>query len=214
MTRRPFSLLLSILLLIGCSAWAAVAGHVQGVAIDDKVLVDGLPAVLNGAGLKQRFGLDTDVMALYLPRKVHGLAAATALDGAKRLRFVMLVPLKGRQLERTFTQSATRTLTPLELGALTDDIMAIGRAYDKLGDVKPGDVIDIDWTPGLGLGATINGRPLLLGERGGRSQERLANPLLFGVLLRVYLETDRPGEFLDNMLGLSSSMLRTRELSR
>ena len=130
MARRPLSLLLSTLLLTGSSAWAAVAGHVQGVAIDDKVLVDGLPAVLKGAGLKQRFGLDTDVMARYLPRKVHGLAAATALDGAKRLRFVMLVPLKERQLERTFTQSATRTLTPLELGALTDDIMAIGRAYE------------------------------------------------------------------------------------
>jgi len=191
-------------LVLGCAvsgAWASV--DVSGVPLEDTVTVGGQQLHLNGAGFRKRGYFKIDVTALYLQQKATTLEAVENAPGAKRLELVIQQDLTGSQASRYFLIDFEASATPAEFAKLITEVSQVGDIYSALPKIKKGDVVTMDWIPGKGLIANLNGN--LLTPHGATSPY-MNNELLARVMLRMYIGGKTPAELHDNLLGISSSM--------
>jgi len=190
--------------VLGCAmsgAWASV--DVSGVTLDEKVTVGGVPLQLNGAGYRKRGYFKIDVTALYLPKKATTLDAVENAPGPKRLQLVIQQDITGSQASRYFLIDFEASATPAEFAQLINEVSQIGSIYSALPKIKKGDVVTMDWVPGKGLIATLNGTNL---TPHGATSPYMNSELLARVMLRMYIGGKTPAELHDNLLGVSSSM--------
>ena len=191
-------------LVLGCAvngAWATV--DVSGVPLDETVTVAGVPLHLNGAGYRKRGYFKIDVTALYLQQKYNTLDAIEKAPGAKRIQLVIQQDVTGSQASRYFLIDFEASATPAEFGQLISEVSQIGDIYSALPRIKKGDVVTMDWVPGKGMMATLNGVVL---TPHGAATPYMNNELLARVMLRMYVGGKTPTELHDNLLGLSTSM--------
>jgi hypothetical protein len=191
-------------LVLGCAvsgAWAAV--DVSGVALDETVTVAGVPLKLNGAGYRKRGYFKIDVTALYLQQKATTLEAAENAPGPKRLQLTIQQDVTGSQASRYFLIDFEASATPAEFGKLITEVSQVGDIYSALPKIKKGDVVIMDWIPGKGLIATLNGNVL---TPHGAPSPYMNSELLSRVMLRMYVGGKTPAELHDNLLGVSTSM--------
>jgi len=191
-------------LVLGCAvsgAWAEV--DVSGVPLDETVTVGGVPLHLNGAGYRKRGYFKIDVTALYLQQKATTLDAVENAPGVKRVQLTIQQDVTGSQASRYFLIDFEASATPAEFMQLISEVSQIGDIYSALPKIKKGDVVDLDWVPGKGMIATLNGNVLV---PHGAPSGYLNNELLSRVMLRMYVGAKTPAELHDNLLGLSNSM--------
>lgn len=191
-------------LVLGCAvsgAWATV--DVSGVPLDETVTVGGVPLHLNGAGYRKRGYFKIDVTALYLQQKATTLEAVENAPGAKRLQLVIQQDITGSQASRYFLIDFEASATPAEFAKLITEVSQVGDIYSALPKIKKGDVVTMDWIPGKGLIATLNGTNL---TPHGATSPYMNSELLAKVMLRMYIGGKTPAELHDNLLGVSSSM--------
>jgi hypothetical protein len=184
-----------------CGAWAAV--DVSGVPLDETVTVAGVPLKLNGAGFRKRGYFKIDVTALYLQQKYNSLDAVEKAPGVKRLQLAIQQDVTGSQASRYFLIDFEASATPAEFAQLISEVSQIGDIYSALPKIKKGDIVTMDWIPGKGLIATLNGNVL---TSHGAASPYMNNELLGRVMLRMYIGGKTPAELHDNLLGLSYSM--------
>ena len=191
-------------LVLGCAvsgAWATV--DVSGVPLEDTVTVGGQQLHLNGAGYRKRGYFKIDVTALYLQQKATTLDAVENAPGAKRLQLVIQQDITGSQASRYFLIDFEASATPAEFAKLITEVSQVGDIYSALPKIKKGDVVTMDWIPGKGLIATLNGANL---TPHGAPSPYMNSELLARVMLRMYIGGKTPAELHDNLLGVSSSM--------
>ena len=191
-------------LVLGCAvsgAWASI--DVSGVPLEDTVTVGGQQLHLNGAGYRKRGYFKIDVTALYLQQKATTLDAVENAPGAKRLQLVVQQDLTGSQASRYFLIDFEASATPAEFAKLITEVSQVGEIYSALPKIKKGDVVTMDWVPGKGLIATLNGNLLV---PHGATSPYMNNELLQRVMLRMYVGGKTPAELHDNLLGISTSM--------
>jgi len=191
-------------LVLGCAvsgAWATE--DVSGVALDDTVTVAGVPLKLNGAGYRKRGYFKIDVTALYLQQKYNTLDAVEKAPGVKRLQLVIQQDVTGSQASRYFLIDFEASATPAEFAQLITQVSQVGDIYSALPKIKKGDIVTMDWVPGKGLIATLNGTAL---TPHGAASPYMNSELLARVMLRMYIGGKTPAELHDNLLGLSYSM--------
>ena len=191
-------------LLLGCAvsgAWANV--DVSGVSLDETVTVGGVPVHLNGAGYRKRGYFKIDVTAVYLQQKQTSLEAIENAPGVKRVQLVIQQDVTGSQASRYFLIDFEASATPAEFAKLITEVSQVGDIYSSLPKIKKGDVVTMDWIPGKGLIATLNGAVL---TPHGSATPYMNSELLARVMLRMYIGGKTPAELHDNLLGLSSSM--------
>jgi len=195
--------ILSALVLVGAAsgAWANV--DVSGVSLEENVTVGGVPLHLNGAGFRKRGYFKIDVTALYLPTKMTSLEAIESTPGVKRVQLTIQQDITGSQASRYFLIDFEASATPAEFAKLITEVSQVGDIYSSLPKIKKGDVVTMDWIPGKGLLATLNGTPL---QAHGTPSPYINSELLAKVMLRMYVGGKTPAELHDNLLGLSSSM--------
>jgi len=195
--------LLSAVVLVGAAsgAWANV--DVSGVSLDETVTVGGVPLHLNGAGYRKRGYFKIDVTAVYLPAKMTSLEAIENAPGVKRVQLVIQQDVTGSQASRYFLIDFEASATPAEFAKLITEVSQVGDIYSSLPKIKKGDVVTMDWIPGKGLIATLNGNPL---TPHGAPSAYINSELLARVMLRMYIGGKTPAELHDNLLGLSTSM--------
>lgn len=198
-TRILCAFALSILLNVNAQAEAVVSG----VAVDETTTVAGTPLRLNGVGYRKRGYFKVAVTALYLPQKLTSLEAVERATGVKRLELVILKDVTGSQAARHFLSDFEEAATPAEVNKLMSDVWQIGDIYGSLTLIKKGDVFTMDWIPGKGLLAALNGKPL---TPHGASSPFMNNELLAKVLFRIYIAGSSGADLRDNLLGLSASM--------
>lgn len=184
---------------------AAAVGEIEGVAIDGSAQVEGARLMLNGAGLQKRGYFKTNVSALYLSDKRDTLEGVETAPGAKRLQLVLLRDLPGSLIARYFVSDFQAAATEAEFKALINEIGQIGAIYGRLAMVRKGDVVNMDWIPGKGIYASINGKPLA--DATGTKPVYMNNELMYRLLLRMYVGGKVSAELRDNILGRSRSML-------
>jgi hypothetical protein len=182
-------------------AWASV--DVAGVALDEAITVGGAPLVLNGAGFRKRGYFRIDVTSLYTQQKYTSVEALEKSSGPKRLQLSILQDITGAQASRYFLIDFEASATPSEFAQLINEVSQIGNIYSSLPKIKKGDVISLDWLPGKGLLAMLNGTIL---TPHGASTPYLNSELLQHVMFRMYVAGKTPAELQDNLLGLSYSM--------
>jgi hypothetical protein len=195
--------LVSALVLGGAvsGAWATV--DVSGVPLDETVTVAGVPLKLNGAGYRKRGYFKIDVTALYLQQKYNTLDADEKAPGVKRVQLAIQQDVTGSQASRYFLIDFEASATPAEFAQLISEVSQIGDIYSALPKIKKGDLVTMDWVPGKGLIATLNGAVL---TPHGAASPYMNNELLARVMLRMYVGGKTPAELHDNLLGLSYTM--------
>ena len=191
-------------LVLGCAvsgAWATV--DVSGVPLEETVNVGGVPLQLNGAGYRKRGYFKIDVTALYLQQKATTLDAAENAPGIKRVELVIQQDVTGSQASRYFLIDFEASATPAEFAKLITEVSQVGDIYSSLPKIKKGDIVTMDWIPGKGLIATLNGNAL---TPHGAPSPYINSELLARVMLRMYVGGKTPAELHDNLLGVSTSM--------
>ena len=191
-------------LVLGCAvsgAWAEV--DVSGVPLDETVTVGGVPLHLNGAGYRKRGYFKIDVTALYLQQKATTLEAVENAPGVKRVQLTIQQDVTGSQASRYFLIDFEASATPAEFAKLITEVSQVGDIYSALPKIRKGDIVTMDWIPGKGLIATLNGAVL---TAHGAPSPYLNNELLARVMLRMYIGGKTPAELHDNLLGISNSM--------
>lgn len=181
---------------------AASAVSIEGVTFDETLPLSGINLVLVGAGAHKKGYSKFSVEAIYATEKRTTIDSLIELKGPKRLQIVALRDIPGRTVTRHFLGDLARQLSEAEFKLLIPEITLIGKAFAQLHDLKKGDFIRIDWAPGKGMAAYINGTMV----EWDSGSIYINNPLIFNVLLRIHAGKQLPVELQENMLGLSKSM--------
>ena len=159
-----------------------MAAGVDGVQLEDKVVVDGQPLQLNGMGLRTRYFFKVYVAGLYLPYRTASAQAAIDGRGAKRIVMVMRRDATAEQFCASIAAGLRANNSEPQLAevrAQTESLYAMIRAKER---AQEGMKIVLDYAPSAGattlyadgraLGPAMPGEPFFrallriwLGER-------------------------------------------------
>ena len=179
---------------------AQAAVELEGVDLPDTVTAYGQKLVLNGAGVRKRGYFKADVTALYLPEKRTTPDAIYKLNGVRRIQLNILREFTSSTITRIFLADFKQSATDEEFKRLIGPIGQIGAAYANVKKVSKGDIVNLDWVPGVGWMATHNGKPLM-GD--GGSTLAINDELAYQVYLRMYIGPNAPEELRNGLLGLT-----------
>ncbi|MBI2312163.1 MAG: chalcone isomerase family protein [Betaproteobacteria bacterium] len=147
-------------LLFSLTGNSVSAAELAGVKLEDSArLADAGPElVLNGAGIRTRAFFKVYVGALYLTEKKTDAAAVLSDPGPKRVAIHMVRDISSESLASALSDGLTANHSEAELAPLQariKDLLAILTA-DK--EIKTGNVIFLDYLPGIGTRVTANGQ--------------------------------------------------------
>lgn len=178
--------------LVAVSAHAVV--ELEGVQLDDTATVAGTRLVLNGYGVRKRGYFKTDVTALYLPEHRSTADFVYKTNGVRRLVLVLLRDIQSATISRYFVGDFKQVATDAEFKQVINEVGQMGQVYGNLSKVSKGDVVVIDWIPGSGLNATINGKSM---------GTPIKSELFYEIYMRMYLSPAVPEDFRNALLGVS-----------
>jgi hypothetical protein len=184
MNRRQAGLWVGVLGAAGAAVWPAQAVEVGGARLADAATVAGQALVLNGAGVRTRVFFKVYAMGLYLPRKAGRTDEVLKMDGARRVTLHLLRKLSGEDFAKAFTEGLDNNTAEAERQQLADQIRAFVGTFSRQGDLKEGDLIHMDWVPGTGLVAELNGKAI---------GAPIAEPAFYNAVLRIWLG-DKPAD--------------------
>jgi hypothetical protein len=163
---------------------AAIAGEavrtteVAGVRLDVTSNVDGVELVLNGAGLRQRFGLDVYVIGLYVSDKTASAQAALESQGPKRIALTFLREVSAQSLVDALYEGLRDNSNAVEFERLRVSAERLSAIMLPLKLARKGDVVALDYLPDAGAQVLVNGRPV------GRL---VPDPEFYRALLKIWL---------------------------
>jgi hypothetical protein len=156
MLRRPF-LLLMLSLPLAATAQAAVV--LEGVRFEPRMQLGGSELVLNGTGVRAVAWFKGYAAALYLPARARQAEQVLAQAGPKRLRMALLQEVPAQEFVKAFEKGIARNTSAAELAALRERMSAFDNQVQRIGRVKRGDVVDLDFEPERGTTLVLNGQP-------------------------------------------------------
>ena len=193
----------SLSLVMALMTVPAVATEIEGFEVDDAMVVEGKTLVLNGVGWRKRGYSKIDVTGLYLEQRLSSVDAVMKNPGRKRILLRPLRDLTGAAIARYFVADFQRAATDAEFKSLINEVMGVGSSFGRLHTLHKGDVVTIDWIPGKGVAANVNGKPLQFNDAG---ETFLKSELMFQIILRMQLNVSASEELRMNLLGQSTSM--------
>jgi hypothetical protein len=174
--------------------------ELEGVTLEETINVGGRKLVLNGAGVRRRGYFKADVTALYLPEKRTTPESIFKLDGYRRIQLNILRDFTSSTISRIFISDFKQAATEDEFKKLIEVISVVGAAYSNVKRVGKGDVVDLDWVPGKGWMAFLNGKAL---QVEGTSANAINNELAYQIYLRMYIGASAPEDLRNGLLGLT-----------
>lgn len=156
--RRKAVLAGMLLAMLAGQALAAV--EVDGAKYADRMSVSGKQLVLNGAGVRVKFGLKIYAAGLYLQESKNTVDGVMKADGTRRVRLVMLRDLSSDDLGTAFMVALNNNVSEADKGKLVTQISKYGEMFGQVGMLKKGDIIDTDWIPGVGNQCYLNGKKI------------------------------------------------------
>ena len=153
---RPLRAALAALLLAGAAATVPAATIVDQ-RFDDRVQLANTELVLNGLGTRSVAWFHGYAAGLYLSRKATSTEQVLANNGPKRIQIRMLVDVESKEFTKAINVGIGRNCAEAERAALKDRVEALTRTVDAIGQLRKGDLINLDFHPARGLVLTING---------------------------------------------------------
>ena len=136
----------------------AQAAELEGFKFDDRIKLGNAELVINGTGVRSKFG-KRYVIALYLPAKATDAKAALAAKGPKRVAIGLIKDISGDTFANAVSGGINDNSTDAEKAALKDRIKQLADTVVALGEIKAGTSIVFDWIPEKGTVLTIGGQP-------------------------------------------------------
>ena len=172
--------------------WNANATELAGIKLSDKAQLGEVSLQLNGAGIRTKLFFKIYVGALYLPQKQSSAEAIIADEHEHRMALHILHELSSEKLFTALNEAIKENHTAVEFGALDEQLKQMAKIFDAVKEVKPGDVITLDYLPVSGTQIGVNGT--VRGTIAGASFNR--------ALLRIWLG-DKPvqGDLKKGLLG-------------
>jgi hypothetical protein len=161
--------------------FAAAATDVSGVAVDDEITFDNQKLVLNGVGIRRKYGFSVYVCALYLTQKRHTLAEVIALPGPKKILATMLREISSDDLGDALLSGIRHNSTPDQTQRIGAQLVALGQLFGSIPRLKKGDSFSVAYAPQSGTLIEVNGKPALAA---------LPDVAFFEALLRIWLGDD------------------------
>jgi Chalcone isomerase-like len=199
-SRRQFMVSAAGAALLPFAAPAQAAVTMEGVTLEETIMVGNRKLVLNGAGVRRRGYFKADVTALYLPEKRTTPESIFKLDGYRRIQLNILRDFTSSTISRIFISDFKQAATEEEFKKLIEVISLVGGAYSNVKRVTKGDVVDLDWVPGKGWMAFMNGKAL---QVEGAGADAINNELAYQVYLRMYIGASAPEDLRNGLLGLT-----------
>lgn len=159
-------------------AGTAAAGELEGVRLDDRVVVRGQPLELNGMGLRSQLVFKVYVAGLYLPQRTQSAHAALEPKTAKRMTLVMLREVGGEQFAGAIREGITANSSEAELAAMQPQVEALLAIIHRIGETKKGMVVELDYQPSPGTTVRVDGV---------QQGDVLQGDVLFRSLLRIWI---------------------------
>lgn len=153
------SLRAALAIALGILALPSFAAEIAGVKFPEQVQAEGRQLVLNGAGLRRKLFFKVYAMALYLPARAAGAAAAIDAPGPKRIAIGMLRDVDAKTFSDALREGIEANHSEAEVKALEPRIKQLEAVMQKVGTAKDGMRIRLDWVPGAGTQVSIDGAP-------------------------------------------------------
>lgn len=162
------AILMGLFLLANASA-AEV--DIAGIHLVDKIPVGNTVLQLNGGGIRTKFFFKIYVGALYLPQKQTSAEAIIADNREHRVVMYILHELSSEKLFNAFRDAIEANHSPSEMAALDAQIKQMAEIFDSVQEVKPGDIIALDYLPASGTRIMVNSteRGTIAGEAFNRA---------------------------------------------
>ena len=143
-------------LLLSCALAVPVTwgGELAGVTMADQVTVGGTSLELNGMGLRKKLWVEVYVAGLYVGSSSHDVAEIIDSSGPKRVEMHFLTD---RATKKKMDAAWFEGFEANSPSAYTSLAERVKKFADFFGDMKDGDVVEIDLVPGSGTAVTING---------------------------------------------------------
>lgn len=149
--------------LIGLSLFASShAAEIAGVQFPDDVRLDTSHTVLelNGVGLREHLFFDVYAGALYVPQAGHDAAHILHANGPSRMSLTMLRTVSAQRFSDGFHEGLRDNNDPADLARFKAQIDELVQTMFAIGELKPGDVLNIDYLPASGMHISLNDRPI------------------------------------------------------
>ncbi len=131
---------------------------VGGISFESRAQVSGQSLRLNGAGLRTKSMFKVYAAGLYLTGYETAADEILALDGAKRLRIVLLRDVNSDELGTSFATAFNSNTTKQERTAMLNALAQFQGLFETASTLKKGDVVIFDMIPGVGLRCLLNDR--------------------------------------------------------
>jgi hypothetical protein len=160
MTIKKFTIkgLIGSILAFALIQGASAATEVSGVRFEDTVKVGGKDLKLNGAGMRTKFIIKVYAAGLYLPEKNRSVPEILKMDGPRRVTLVMMRDLTSDEFGQAFMTGLNNNLDMSENSKYASQISKFGEMFGMIERLKKGDVLHMDWIPGTGTQAELNGK--------------------------------------------------------
>lgn len=170
----------------------ARAIEVDGYRFDDTLKLGNADLVVNGAGIRSKFGRRY-AMALYLPAKSDDAKAVLVTKGPKRIAITLIKDVDGDTFADAVSKGINNNSDDAGKAALKARVGQLVATVTALGEIKAGASIVFDWLPERGTVLTINGQ-----QKGGD----IAGEDFYTALLKVWLGDDPvQGDLKRGLLG-------------
>ena len=136
----------------------ASAAEIEGVRLEAATRLGDTSLQLNGAGVRSRFIIKAYVIGLYLGAQADTLDGAMAAPGPKRIEIVPLMGFSAEQFTEPLVKGMKKNLPPAEFEAMQPRIRAFVDDLMAVQEVKKGSRIGLEWLPGRGTRAVIDGK--------------------------------------------------------
>jgi hypothetical protein len=148
------------LLAAAISLPAQASVDVSGYKFEDTAKVAGKDLKLNGAGMRTKLIIKVYAAGLYLPEKKTATADIMKLEGPRRVTLQMARDISSEDFGKAFMDGLNENVDKAEKQKIVAQIGKMGELFASVDGLKKGDVLHLDWIPGTGTQAELNGKKL------------------------------------------------------
>jgi hypothetical protein len=170
------------LLAAAVSLPARASVDVNGYKFEDTAKVAGKDLKLNGAGMRTKFVIKVYAAGLYLPEKKTAVADILKQEGPRRVTLQMARDISSEDFGKAFMDGLNENVDRAEKQKIVSQISKIGELFASVDGLKKGDVLHLDWIPGTGTQAELNGKKL---------GDPIPDIAFYNAILRIWLG-DKP----------------------
>lgn len=175
---------------IACATTAGAQVTLAGAKFDPEASVAGQKLRLNGAGIRYKAIFKVYAMALYTARAVRSNQQVLDPNLPKRLQLVALRDVGGDEFGRLFARAIEENATRDEFAKSIGAVVRMGEIFAEQKQFTKGDVVYLDYVPGIGLALIVK----------GKQQELFRQPQFSSIMYKIWFGAHPPDTALQKAL--------------